>query len=212
MLTHHAHILQASEISASDRGWRRGCEAAALGLVLTLRIAGTGIFTVELGLRILQRRVGVFKTCLIITCMVGIRQRLLNSKSRTTIHFDYHHHQQYRMHRKLTLFKQFISRQLNQPSKQPNVTTETMAAAPRVFVTGVSGYLGGHTVTRIMEQHPEWNVVVLVRSEEQKNIILARWPKIEVVLGDLDTKELLIEEGKKADVVLRMSILILDRH
>ena len=87
-----------------------------------------------------------------------------------------------------------------------------MAAAPRVFVTGVSGFLGGHTVMRIMEQHPEWNVVVLVRNEEQKNTVLTRWPKIEVVLGDLDNKELLIEEGKKADVVLRMSILTLDRH
>jgi nucleoside-diphosphate-sugar epimerase len=78
-----------------------------------------------------------------------------------------------------------------------------MSAAPRVFVTGVSGYLGGHTVIRIMEQHPEWNVVVLVRSEEQKNIVLSRWPKIEVIIGDLDNKQLLIKEGSKADVVLR---------
>lgn len=78
-----------------------------------------------------------------------------------------------------------------------------MAAVPRVFVTGVTGYLGGHTVMRIMEKHPEWHVVVLVRSEEQKNAIVARWPKIEVVLGDLDNKGVLIEEGKKADVVLR---------
>lgn len=77
-------------------------------------------------------------------------------------------------------------------------------AAPRVFVTGVSGYLGGHTVMRIMEKHPEWNIVVLVRSEEQKTIVEARWPKIEVVIGDLDNRELLIEEGSKADVVLRM--------
>lgn len=57
---------------------------------------------------------------------------------------------------------------------------------------------------RIMEKHPEWNTVVLVRTEKQKEIVLARWPSTEVVLGDLDDKELLIEQGSKADVVLRM--------
>ena len=62
-------------------------------------------------------------------------------------------------------------------------------------MTGVSGYLGGHAVIRIMEQHPEWKVVVLVRSEEQEKIVLSRWPKIEVIIGDLDNKQLLIKEG-----------------
>jgi hypothetical protein len=60
----------------------------------------------------------------------------------------------------------------------------------------------------IMEKHPEWNVVVLVRSKEQKDVVLARWPKIEVVIGDLDDKEFLIKEGSKADVVLRMYLLL----
>ena len=80
-------------------------------------------------------------------------------------------------------------------------------AAPRVFVAGVSGYLGGHTITRVMEKHPQWNIVALIRSEEQKKIVQARWPKIEVVIGDLDNRDLLIEEGSKADVVLRMRFL-----
>jgi uncharacterized protein YbjT (DUF2867 family) len=79
-------------------------------------------------------------------------------------------------------------------------------SAPRVFVTGVSGYVGGHTVMRIVEKHPEWNTVVLVRNEEQKKVILARWPSLETVIGDLDDKAVLIAEGSKADVVLRESI------
>ncbi len=79
-----------------------------------------------------------------------------------------------------------------------------MSASPRVFVTGVSGYIGGHTVVRIIEQHPEWHVAVLVRNEEQKKVVLSRWPEIETVIGDLDDKALLIKEGSKADVVLRM--------
>ncbi len=77
-------------------------------------------------------------------------------------------------------------------------------SAPRIFVTGVSGFLGGHTVSRIVEKHPDWHLVVLVRNEATKSIVLARWPQLEAVIGDLDNKELLIAEGAKADVVLRM--------
>lgn len=81
--------------------------------------------------------------------------------------------------------------------------------AQRIFVTGVSGYVGGHTVMRILEKHPEWSICVLVRNEEQKRIVLSRWPSLEVVIGDLDNKELLISEGSKADVVLRKYCLMI---
>lgn len=80
-----------------------------------------------------------------------------------------------------------------------------MSASPRIFVTGVSGYVGGHTVMRVIEKHPEWTIVALVRNEEQDKIVHARWPKIETIIGDLDDKELMIKEGSKADVVLRTS-------
>ena len=78
-----------------------------------------------------------------------------------------------------------------------------MSTSPRIFVTGVSGYLGGHSVLRISEQHPDWHLVLLVRNEEQKTIVLEKFPKVEVVIGQLDDKELMISEGSKADVVLR---------
>ncbi|CZT09181.1 related to nucleoside-diphosphate-sugar epimerase [Rhynchosporium graminicola] len=78
-----------------------------------------------------------------------------------------------------------------------------MTSSPRIFVTGVSGYVGGHTVVRLIEKHPEWNFVALVRNEEQNAIIRARWPMIETVIGDLGNKKLMILEGSKADVVLQ---------
>lgn len=77
-----------------------------------------------------------------------------------------------------------------------------MSTSPRIFVVG-AGYVGGHTVLRMIEQHPEWHLVLLLRNEEQKKIMLAKWPQVEVVLGDLDDKALLMSEAKKADVVLR---------
>jgi len=78
-----------------------------------------------------------------------------------------------------------------------------MLSSPRVFVTGVSGYVGGHMMGRLLEKHPEWHVAVLVRDEKQKEVILGRWPKLEIVIGDLDDSALMIKEGSKSDVVLR---------
>lgn len=78
-----------------------------------------------------------------------------------------------------------------------------MSASPRIFVTGVSGYLGGHVVAKLVQRHPEWHVVALVRTEEQKKIVLARWPQLEAVVGDLDDSAVLTKEASRADVVLR---------
>ncbi len=75
--------------------------------------------------------------------------------------------------------------------------------SPRVFITGVSGYIGGQTLASIVAKHPEWTVVGLVRNEEKKQQILAKAPSVEFVVGSLDSSDLLAEEAKKADVVLR---------
>jgi hypothetical protein len=78
-----------------------------------------------------------------------------------------------------------------------------MSTSPRIFMTGVSGYVWGHMMGRLAEKHPEWHVAVLIRNEEQKKIVLGRWPQLEAVIGDLDNSVLMIKEGSKADVVLR---------
>jgi uncharacterized protein YbjT (DUF2867 family) len=83
-----------------------------------------------------------------------------------------------------------------------------MAVNPRIFVTGVSGYVGGHVMGPLIEKHPQWNIVVLVRNEEQKKLVLTRWPNIETVIGDLGDRQQMIDEASKADVVLRMCMKI----
>jgi uncharacterized protein YbjT (DUF2867 family) len=83
-----------------------------------------------------------------------------------------------------------------------------MAVNPRIFVTGASGYVGGHTIGLLVEKHPQWNIVLLVRNEEQKKLVLARWPNIETVIGDMGNRQLMIDEASKADVVLRMCMKI----
>ncbi|KAH8778005.1 hypothetical protein BGZ57DRAFT_822186 [Hyaloscypha finlandica] len=79
------------------------------------------------------------------------------------------------------------------------------SSPPRIFVTGVSGYVGGHMMGRLLEMHPEWHVVVLVRDQAQKAIVLGRWPQLEAVIGNLDNSALMIKEGSKADAVLQIA-------
>ena len=75
---------------------------------------------------------------------------------------------------------------------------------PTIFITGASGYIGGHTVSLIAKAHPEWKVVTLVRTEAQAKIVRKQWPGIRAVVGNLDDYALLFEHGASADVVLRM--------
>jgi nucleoside-diphosphate-sugar epimerase len=77
--------------------------------------------------------------------------------------------------------------------------------SPVIFVTGVSGYIGGEVVDVFSKKHPEWKLVALVRNMEQSQIVKAKYPAVETVIGTLDDRDLLIEQGKRADVVLRKS-------
>jgi N-acetyl-gamma-glutamylphosphate reductase len=67
--------------------------------------------------------------------------------------------------------------------------------APRIFVAGVSGYTGGHLVDRLSQAHPEYHVVAIVRGEAQGNQVTDKYPKLETVLGDLDSHDVLVKEG-----------------
>jgi uncharacterized protein YbjT (DUF2867 family) len=75
--------------------------------------------------------------------------------------------------------------------------------APTIFITGVTGYIGGEVAVVLAQKHPEYDLVFLVRNEEQAKIVKARFPSAETVIGDLDSHEVLVEQGKRADVVLR---------
>lgn len=75
--------------------------------------------------------------------------------------------------------------------------------SPLIFVTGISGYIGGHVAAKLVEKHPEYQLVALVRDEKQAGAIKKTWTAVETVIGTLDDHEILVEQGKRADVVLR---------
>jgi len=81
--------------------------------------------------------------------------------------------------------------------------------SPVIFITGVSGYIGGEVVDVFAKKHPEWKLVALVRNTEQAQAVKAKYPATEIVIGTLDDHDLLVEQGKIADVVLRKLYSIL---
>lgn len=75
--------------------------------------------------------------------------------------------------------------------------------SPTIFITGVTGYIGGEVAVVLSRKHPEYKLVFLVRNSEQSKIVKATFPSAETVIGDLDSHDILVEQGKRANVVLR---------
>jgi nucleoside-diphosphate-sugar epimerase len=75
----------------------------------------------------------------------------------------------------------------------------------RVFVTGISGYIGGQFVVDLSRKHPHLQIVGLVRNDEQVRQIKSKLPSIQTVQGDLSSHEILLEEAKRADIVIQVA-------
>lgn len=57
--------------------------------------------------------------------------------------------------------------------------------------------------------HPKYEFTVLLRNKEKADQVVNAYPKVRVVLGDLDSSALLEEEAHKADVVVRKLTFLL---
>ncbi|KAF7514252.1 hypothetical protein GJ744_000022 [Endocarpon pusillum] len=73
--------------------------------------------------------------------------------------------------------------------------------APKVFLTGATGYVGGNVLFALVEAHPDWEYTCLVRNADKGAKVAASYPKIRLVYGTLDSTDLLEEEAGKADIV-----------
>ena len=72
--------------------------------------------------------------------------------------------------------------------------------------TGASGYIGGNTLIQIAEKHPEWTVNALVRDDSSASVLRQRFPSVNFVIGALESRDILVAESSKADVVLSSSL------
>ncbi|KAJ7592529.1 nucleoside-diphosphate-sugar epimerase [Mycena floridula] len=72
--------------------------------------------------------------------------------------------------------------------------------APKIFITGVTGYIGGSVFAAIAKAHPEYQLTVFVRTIPagfQDN-----YPKVTVVRGTFEDSELLEKNAAASDIVI----------
>src|ERR1700709_392019 len=77
---------------------------------------------------------------------------------------------------------------------------------PRIFILGVSGCIGGTATATIRQKYVgKCNFVALVRQEWQAETVRATWPEFEILIGDLDSLDLIKKESEKAHIVLAIA-------
>ncbi|RPA89094.1 NAD(P)-binding protein [Choiromyces venosus 120613-1] len=74
--------------------------------------------------------------------------------------------------------------------------------SPKIFLTGVTGYIGGTVFNSLAEKHPEFEYAVMVRSQEAAKRVMEKYPKVRVEIGDLGSEELLSRETANADIII----------
>ncbi|KAL1954277.1 hypothetical protein VTO42DRAFT_1463 [Malbranchea cinnamomea] len=72
--------------------------------------------------------------------------------------------------------------------------------APKIFITGGTGYIGGTILDTLVTRHPEYEITALLRREPEG--FRQRYPNIKVVRGDYDSSDLLADCAAAADVVV----------
>lgn len=76
----------------------------------------------------------------------------------------------------------------------------------KIFITGITGYIGGDTFYRLHENNPnsDFEFSALIRSNEKAQQVRAKYPHVRTVIGDLDDADKITKEAAWADVVIRM--------
>ncbi|TPX09326.1 uncharacterized protein E0L32_009518 [Thyridium curvatum] len=74
--------------------------------------------------------------------------------------------------------------------------------ALKIFLTGVTGYIGGDIFYEVYNAHPEYEWSVLVRNEERGKLVSDKYPKVRLVYGSLHDAGVLEKEAAAADIVI----------
>ena len=74
----------------------------------------------------------------------------------------------------------------------------------KVFLTGITGYIGGDAFYYIQQNHRDIEFSALIRTEDKARKVQEQYPNVRVVIGELDDSDKLAKEAAWADVVLRM--------
>ncbi|KAF5626281.1 nucleoside-diphosphate-sugar epimerase [Fusarium tjaetaba] len=74
--------------------------------------------------------------------------------------------------------------------------------APKILLTGVTGFVGGTAFSKIHDAHPNYDYTLYIRSEDRANIISKKYPNVKFVYGDLASTDVIEKAASEADVVV----------
>ncbi|OJJ44218.1 hypothetical protein ASPZODRAFT_101064 [Penicilliopsis zonata CBS 506.65] len=72
----------------------------------------------------------------------------------------------------------------------------------KIFITGVSGYVGGDALYALTNKFPSFEFVVLIRSPANAEEVRKQYPAVKVVLGSLEDTDVVERESAAADIVV----------
>lgn len=78
----------------------------------------------------------------------------------------------------------------------------------KLFITGITGYIGGDAFHWLSQHHRDFEYSALIRTEEKAKYVRELYPNVRIVIGDLDESEKIEKEAAWADIVLRMFFLL----
>lgn len=74
----------------------------------------------------------------------------------------------------------------------------------KIFLTGITGYVGGDAFHSLQKTHSNLEFATLVRTEEKAQRVREKYPGVRIVIGDLDDASKITAEASWADIVIRM--------
>ncbi|KAJ7775103.1 nucleoside-diphosphate-sugar epimerase [Mycena metata] len=72
--------------------------------------------------------------------------------------------------------------------------------APRILITGTTGYIGGSVLAAITKAHPEYDVTAILRKVSQNYV--DAYPRVKTIVGDYDSADILADAASKSDIVI----------
>ena len=89
----------------------------------------------------------------------------------------------------------------------PNLIPPTMASSnsPHIFLTGVTGFVGGSVLTSLYMAHPDLHITALVRKESDAAQLQSAYPDLSITIGTVSSLSLLTSNAAAADFVIHMS-------
>ncbi len=76
---------------------------------------------------------------------------------------------------------------------------------PRVFLTGVTGFVGGSVLSSLYRAHPDVHITALVRKESDAARLRSAYPDLSITIGSLSSLSLLTSNAAAADFVVHMA-------